>query len=91
MTKGKEDKLVTDKNLVAKNQYTVLWYDAKMVNYLNLLKFLIERKIVQAKVVSYLVVDRRDVAENVEKIKEEATDAQLKSQVKLLLKRDLTE
>lgn len=46
MAKGKEDLQVTDKTLLAKNQYTILWYDAKMVNYINLIKFLTNRKIV---------------------------------------------
>jgi hypothetical protein len=39
----------------------------------------------------YLVVDKREIAENVDKIKQGASDPKLKSQVSVLLKRDLTD
>ena len=49
-----------------------------MKNYLNLLEFLDKRKLVQAKVKAYLIVDKSEYAENVNKIKQGASDQKLK-------------
>jgi len=38
--------------------YLILWYDAKMKNYVNLIKYLQAKKIVSARISSYLVVDK---------------------------------
>lgn len=62
-----------------------------MANYINLLDFLNKRKVVQARISAHLIVDKKEVAENVQKIKEEAKDKKLKSQVRVLLKRELTD
>ena len=40
---------------------------------------------------AYLIVDKKEYAENVDKIKEGATDQALKKEVSILLKRDLTD
>lgn len=93
--KKKDGELVYEKlthqTVVETGQYAILWYDAKMQNYLNLLKYLNKRKIVQAKVKAYLVVDKEEYAENVDKIREQAKEDALKTQVRVLLKRELTD
>ena len=58
-----------------------------MKNYLSLLENLNNRKIVSAKIVPYLVVDKEEYAENIDKIKDGATNKKLKAQVQVLLKR----
>lgn len=69
----------------------ILWYDAKMKNYLSLLAYVNKKRLSQANLQSFLVVDRPEYAENVDKIREGATDDRLKAQVQVLLKRDLTD
>jgi hypothetical protein len=53
-TAGKE---FSDRTLNGRD-YTVLWYDAKMKNYLLFIEFLHKKKFIQAKVNTILVVDK---------------------------------
>ena len=61
------------------NQYTILWYDSKMKNYIGLLEYLAKKKLVSARIKSYLVVDKLEYVQNVDKIREGASDIKLKS------------
>lgn len=70
--------MFSEDSVKSQKEYIIFWYDAKMKNYLNLLEFLNNRRLVQAKVTAILVVDKREIAENVEKIKEGAADMKLK-------------
>ena len=46
-----------------KNSYSILWYDAKMQNYTNLNDFLQKRKFAQAKLQTFLIVDKAEHGE----------------------------
>lgn len=52
-----------------------------MINYTNLLSNLEKRRLNQAKIVPMLVVDRPDIAENVDKIRDQCTDESLKGKI----------
>ena len=58
--------------------YVVLWYDAKMKNYLLFIEYLHKKKFIQAKVSTILVVDKQEYMENIEKIKKESKDEKMK-------------
>lgn len=58
--------------------YTVLWYDAKMKNYLLFIEYLHKKKFIQAKVNTILVVDKPEYMSNIEKIKAESKDEKMK-------------
>ena len=47
----------------------MLWYDAKMKNYLLFIEYLHKKKFIQAKVNTILVVDKPEYLTNIEKIK----------------------
>lgn len=49
--------------------YVIFWYDAKMKNYLDFLEYLQEKKFIQAEIDAYLVVDKKEFLQNIEKIK----------------------
>lgn len=57
--------------------YVVLWYDAKMVNYLNLIKDLKNKKLATDRVLPILVVDNPEHISKVYMIKEKATTFKL--------------
>ena len=40
--------------------YTVLWYDAKMKNYLLFIEYIHKKKFIQAKVNPILIVDKAE-------------------------------
>ena len=69
----------------------MLWYDAKMKNYLLFIEYLHKKKFIQAKVNTILVVDKPEYITNIEKIKGESKDERMKADVCVMLKRDLTE
>ena len=69
----------------------MLWYDAKMKNYLLFIEYLHKKKFIQAKVNTILVVDKPEYLTNIEKIKGESKDERMKADVCVMLKRDLTE
>ena len=71
--------------------YTVLWYDAKMKNYLLFIEFLHKKKFIQAKVNTVLVVDKPEYMTNIEIIKKESKDEKMKADVCVMLKRELSE
>ena len=52
-----------------------------MINYINLLSNLEKRRLNQAKIVPMLVVDKPDIAENVEKMREECSNDLLKGKI----------
>ena len=82
---------ITQKFPAQQKGYLILWYDAKMINYTNLLSSLEKRRINQAKIVPMLVVDRPDIAENVDKLREECSDDVLKGKIQVVLKRELSD
>ena len=57
-----EDGFTTFTQAQASQQYTILWYDAKMKNYINLLEFLNKKRLSQARIKAYLVVDKTEYA-----------------------------
>jgi len=69
----------------------VLWYDAKMKNYLMFIEYLHKKKFIQAKVSPTLIVDKAEYLANIEKIKAESKDERTKADVRVLLYRPLTE
>ena len=71
--------------------YLILWYDAKMVNYINLIKFIEARKLATVRIAPYLLVDKQDQAENVSKIRDQSQDQKLRSQIQVALTRELSE
>ena len=76
---------ITSRSGQSRGNYVIFWYDAKMKNYLNFLEFLALRKFIQAEVEAFLVVDKKDYMQNIEKIKQESTDQSLKSRMKTLM------
>ena len=66
--------------------YTIFWYDPRQDNYINLNKFLDNKKMSQARIKTYLVVDKQEVAEKSSEIFE-----QLKKKSQILFKRDLSD
>ena len=69
----------------------MLWYDAKMKNYLLFIEFLHKKKFIQAKVNPLLVVDKLEYMTNIEKIRAESKDQKMKADVSVYLNRELTE
>lgn len=73
----KDDKEFSAKDIAkqtTKNEYYVLWYDAKMKNYLTFLEYVQKKNMVQAKINAILVVDKKEMLANVEKIKAESSN-----------------
>lgn len=68
-----------------------MWYDAKMKNYLLFVEHLHKKKFIQAKVAPVLVVDKAQHLQNIEKIKAESKDERAKADVRVMLKRELSE
>jgi hypothetical protein len=56
----------------------VFWYDAKMKNYLKFLEYLQVKKFIQANVQCFLLVDKKEYMDNIEKIKSESKDDKIK-------------
>ena len=50
------------------NEYFVLWYDAKMKNYISFMEYLFKKRIVSAKISPILVVDKEEHMKNIHKI-----------------------
>ena len=61
--KSAEYKQLTHRNIAniqhgrAAGAYSILWYDAKMINFLNLVEYLNEKRISNARINCFLVVD----------------------------------
>ena len=87
-TAGKE---FTENDIMKTGDYYVLWYDAKMKNYLLFIEHLHKKKFIQAKVNPILVVDKLEYMSNIEKIKGESKDEKMKQDVKVMLKRTLSD
>jgi hypothetical protein len=62
-------------------EYYVLWYDAKMKNYLLFVEYLHKKKFIQAKVSPVLIVDKPQYLDNIEKIRSESKDEKMKADV----------
>ena len=65
-----------------------------MKNYVGLLEYIQNKGRVlsnQRRLQSYLVVDQREYAENVEEIRESASDPKMRSLIQVLLKRQLSD
>lgn len=56
----------------------VLWYDAKMKNYLLFIEYLHKKKFIQAEVSAIIVVDKQEYMENIDKIRKESKDEKMK-------------
>ena len=55
----KSDKEFTEVNTKnERNEYFVLWYDAKMKNYISFIEYLNKKKIVAAQITPILIVDK---------------------------------
>ena len=95
--KTQEYKQLTHRNIAdlthgrAAGAYSILWYDAKMQNFLNLLEYLNKKRLTNARVNCFLIVDRPEYVENVQKIKDAASNKKLRDQLQVALKRDLTD
>jgi hypothetical protein len=72
-------------------EYVVLWYDAKMKNYLLFIEHLHKKKFIQAKVTPILVVDKPHHMQNIEKIRKESKDERTKAEVRVMLLKEPTE
>lgn len=82
----------TQNTIKQADQYTILWYDDRMKNYTNLLEFLNNKRLVSAKIKTYLIVNKEEIAEGVDEIRNNASkDNLIKSQIQILLKRSLTD
>ncbi len=82
----------SDRNIVSNGRdYYVLWYDAKMKNYLLFIEYLHKKKFIQARVVPLLLVDKPEYMSNIEKIRAESKDERMKGDVQVMLKRELSE
>ena len=68
----------------------MLWYDAKMKNYLLFVEYLHKKKFIHASVSPILVVDRVEYMQNIEKIKAQSKDDKMRKDVQVMLKRDLS-
>ena len=65
----KANKAFTDEqSLNRSNTYTVLWYDAKMKNYLMFLEYLHKKNFTIASVNAILIVDKQEYMQNIQKI-----------------------
>ena len=63
-----------------------------MKNYTNLLEFLNKKRLVSAKIKTYLVVKKEEIAQGVDEIRNSASQNNLiKSQIQILLKRQLSD
>ena len=71
--------------------YFVLWYDAKMKNYLLFIEFLHKKKFIQARVNPVLVVDKLEYMNNIEKIKNESKDEKMKQDVNVMLRKEFSD
>jgi hypothetical protein len=59
--KKENNSTFTEKDVSNKaNEYYVLWYDAKMKNYLNFLQYVIEKKYTSLKITGILIVDKKE-------------------------------
>ncbi len=59
----------------------MLWYDAKMKNYLLFIEHLHKKKFIQAKASPVLIVDKPQYLDNIEKIRSESKDEKMKADV----------
>lgn len=59
------------------DNYTILWYDARMKNYVNLLKELPKKRIATTRIVPVLVVDKLEHMTKVYALDEEATNLKI--------------
>ncbi len=76
---GKE---FSDREIVKNEKdYYVLWYDAKMKNYLLFIEYLHKKKFIQARVIPILVVDKPEYMSNIEKIRAESKEERMKADV----------
>lgn len=73
------------------NEYYVFWYDAKMKNYLTFIEYVLDKKYVHAKISGILIVEKKEYLDNIEKIKRESKNDNLKKKVTALLKVDLSD
>jgi len=62
-----------------------------MKNYLLFVEHLHKKKFIQAKVAPILVVDKAQHLQNIEKIRAESKDERVKADVRVMLKRDLSD
>lgn len=86
-----QGKHFTEENVLKSGKdYYVLWYDAKMKNYLLFVEYLHKKKFTQASVCPILVVDRAEYLQNIEKIKSQSKDEKMRKDVQVMLKRELT-
>ena len=69
----------------------MFWYDAKMKNYLNFVQYILAKRYVHAKITVILIVDKKEFLENIEKIKRESKNDNLKKEVQALIKYELTD
>jgi hypothetical protein len=56
----------------------VLWYDAKMKNYLLFVEYLNKKNFIQASVQPILIVDQKVYMENIENIKKLSKDEKMR-------------
>lgn len=56
----------------------MFWYDAKMKNYLTFVEYLQNKKFIQAKVDAILIVDKAEYIQNIEKIKKDSKNTELR-------------
>jgi hypothetical protein len=87
-----EGKEFTEKNTLNNtSEYYVLWYDAKMKNYLMFLEYVQKKRMVHANIRGILIVDRPEYLANVEKIKSESSNKELRDEVIVMKKKVLNE
>ena len=56
-----EGKQFNESNIInGRNEYYVMWYDAKMKNYLMFLEYLEKKKFALAKITTILIVDKQE-------------------------------
>ncbi len=80
--RDRNDNDITEKNIVNQNnEYTVFWYDAKMKNYLSFIEYVLAKRYVQVKITGILIVDKKEYLDNIEKIKRESKNDNLKKEV----------
>ena len=68
-------------------EYYVYWFDARMKNYIAFIKYIEKIRLTTVKIHLVLVVDKEEYLENIEKIREEATEKS-KSEIIVALKMD---
>jgi len=81
--------LFTEKD-IGQHEYVVLWYDAKLKNYLSFLEFIEKKKFIQAKIKVILVVDKEEVLFNMQRLQADASQKTAKEAI-IMLRSDFTE